>query len=53
MHKAIACSQRPQWRCAHEIGCHCELWRGQNRYPVTGTDVVEKEVAIGMDDFVS
>ena len=53
VHQAIACPQRPE-RCRSDLRRRQrELRRRLHRYPIARADVVEQEIAVGMDDLVA
>src|SRR5207245_35112 len=43
----------PKWRGTNLACCPCELGTGLNRYAVTGADIVQQEITVGMDHSVA
>src|SRR6266536_568341 len=49
MHQPVARPKSPKWRGTNLARCPCEFGGRLNRYAVTGTDIVQQEIAVGME----
>ncbi len=53
VHQSVARAQTPRRRRAHRVGRIRELGRRLHRDAVTGSDVVQQEVAVRMEGLVA
>src|SRR5262245_27344921 len=53
VHQAVARSERPQRSRSHLICCGRIFRQWQDRYAVAGSDIVQQEIAIRMNDLVT
>src|SRR5439155_22595904 len=53
MHQPVARPKSPKWRGTYLGCCRCEFGGRLNRYAVTGTDIVQQEIAVWMERSVA
>ena len=53
MHQTVACPHSPEWRGPHLVRGLGVFGQGQDRDAVSGTNIVQQEVAIRFDNFIA